>query len=206
MFTSETITIAGLAKITLPGRTLLLCDGGMVRWGGETYFSEDVEFGTIGAFGLQPDGLGGLAPGGQLTFIPASGAAAAALANPAFQNSRMQFWLAEMVRQTGFVVGSPVSLFDGLLKTATIRSARGTRRVEIPFVSRADRLFRNNQGNVCSDSFHQSVWPGELGLVNATGVPTTRAFGIEGPPRSSATYGVTGGGGARFGFEGIRLV
>lgn len=206
MFNGDIVTIAGLVKITLPARTLFLCDGGMVRWGSEVYLDEDSEFGNIGSFGLLGDSVGDLAPGGSIGFIPVNGVAAAALSNPAFQNSRIQVWLADVNQGTGFVIGTPAPLFDGLLRNTAIKSGRGTRRVEMELVSRADRLFRNNQGNVASDRFHQSVWPGELGFVNATGVPTTRAFGIDGPPRGAVNAGSSGSGSREGLNRAVRLV
>ena len=208
MFNGDIITVAGIGKITLPARTLFLCDGGMVRWGSEVYLDEDSEFGSIGSFGLLGDSVGDLAPGGSIGFIPVDGVAAATLSNPAYQHSRIQIWLADVNWHTGFVIGAPAVLFDGLLRNTAIKSARGTRRVEMDFVSRADRLFRNNQGNVCSDRFHQSIWAGELGFVNATGVPTTRAFGIAGPPRGTFNAGSGGqSGGLRDTLDrSVRLV
>ena len=205
-FTGDAITIAGIAKIELPVKTLLLCDGGMVLWnrsnGLESYFESDPDWGHIASLDLQRDGVGDVAPGGVLMFAPENGSVGVAMLNPSFQNSRMRFWLAEVNPATGYVIGQPEALFDGLLSNVTMESGRGVRKLMIPFVSRAERFFSNNQGNTCSHRFHASVWPGEMGLVNATGVQTTRAFGIEGPPRgaSDGISGVSGGGGGFSGF------
>jgi hypothetical protein len=65
------------------------------------------------------------------------------------------------------------------------------------FVSRLERLFSINEGNSLSPRFHKTVWPGELGEDNATGVGVAVAWGVEGAPRGS-TYsggGVPGWGG-----------
>lgn len=193
-FTGPAVTLSGLCKIILPARTLYLCDSGMVRWGAETYLADDYEFGGIGGFALQADGVGEIAPGGTISFVPVSGVAAATLSHPSYQGSKIKIWVAEVSDATGLVVGTPTMLFDGLLRLTTIRSNRASRRVEMEFSSTADRLLQRNRGNVCSDRFHQSIWPGELGMANATGAPTTRAFGIDAPARG--TVSGSGGGGS----------
>src|SRR3546814_9368912 len=51
-------------------------------------------------------------------------------------------------------------------------------------VSLAERLFELNIGNSLNSAWHKSVWPGELGHDNATGLSIPVAWGVE-SPRSS---------------------
>jgi hypothetical protein len=188
------IMLAGLAEIVLPSKTLRLCDGGFIYWDGDKYQSSDDEFGTIESVDAVEERSGDEAPAGSLTFLPASTSAAATLSQPTFQGSPMRFWMAEVNEATGEVVGTPELLFDGELDTTTLRLSRGSRLLEMGFISVAERLFRVNEGNVLSTRFHQSIWAGELGFDNATGISTTVAWGVAGPPRGSTAPSGGGGG------------
>ena len=52
-----------------------------------------------------------------------------------------------------------------------------TRELACSVVSRAERLFDLDIGNGLSDRWHQSVWPGELGHANASGLTINVAWG-----------------------------
>src|SRR3546814_1850748 len=56
--------------------------------------------------------------------------------------------------------------------------------VAVSVVSLAERLFELNIGNSLNSAWHKSVWPGELGHDNATGLSIPVAWGVE-SPRSS---------------------
>ncbi|HEU0045074.1 hypothetical protein [Sphingomonas sp.] len=193
-FDTPFLTLVGLLKLELPGATVRLCDGGFCDWNGERYEAEHPVWGTLAAIEPVEEGVGDLAPGGKLTFMPAADALAAAVSSPAFQNARLRGWLGEM-GSDGKTVTSARPLFDGSIDTTTVRLARGSRMVDVSFVSRAERLFLTNQGNTLSPRFHQSVWPGERGFDNCTGVPTAVAWGTEGAPANalSAGSGFSGG-------------
>lgn len=186
MFSAMVITLAGLAKIELPARTLYLCDGGMVQWGSETYHGDDSEFGVIAAIDGLRDATSDQAPGGRLTFLPASAAAAATLSSPGYQNSRIRFYLAEVDQATGQVIGTPDLVFDGLLDATVLRIADRRRELDMDFIARAERLFSQNEGNMLTSRFHESIWPGEFGFANATDAQISVAWGIEAPPRGAA--------------------
>lgn len=55
-------------------------------------------------------------------------------------------------------------------------------------VSAAERLFARNTGNGLSSAFQKSVWPGDTGHDNATGLGTPIAWGVEAPPSSGGGY------------------
>jgi hypothetical protein len=196
-FDTPILTLIGLLKMELPGGDVRLCDGGFCDWEGERYAAEHPVWGTLAAIEPVQEGVGDLAPGGRMTFMPAPDAPATALSSKAFQNARLRGWLGEIGSDSKTVTAAR-PLFDGLIDTTMIRLGRGSRTVEVSFVARAERLFMVNQGNTLSPRFHKSVWPGERGFDNATGVPTAVAWGTEGAPASSTFIGSGGGGGGGF--------
>jgi uncharacterized membrane protein YgcG len=193
-FEAQKTMVVGLVEIQLPSKTLRLSDGGFVYFDGEKFESEDEDFGAIESSDSLVEGTGDEAPAGRITFLPASTAAAAALSQPSFQNSPILIWQAEVNEATGEIVGTPDLLLNALLDTTELRLARGKRTLEMGFITASERLFSINEGNVLSPRFHKSVWPGETGLDNATGVGLSVAWGIEGPPRQYSYSGAGGGG------------
>lgn len=191
--------LAGLVKIELPSYTIRLCDGGFVYFDSEKYESADDEFGSIESVEAVEEHLSDDAPAGRITFLPKSTAAAATLSQPEYQNSRMRFWLARVNEATGVIVESEL-VGDMELDTTELHITKGGRRLEMGFRSSADRLFNINEGNVLSPRFHKSVWAGELGLDNATGIPDTVAWGVKAPPRGAVTAAPGSGGAAAWNF------
>lgn len=189
----QVIWLAGLCEIVLPGRTVRLCDGAFVDWGGNRYESQDAEFGTIESIDAVAENVSDEAPAGKLTMLPPSTVAAAALFQPEAQGSTMRFWLAEIEQATGEVVGTPELLFSGFLNAIDLKVARERRAVEIEFMSEAERLFWTKEGNVLSPRFHKLAWPGELGFDHATGVPSLVPWGVPGPGRGTTGVGGIGG-------------
>jgi uncharacterized membrane protein YgcG len=200
------IWLAGLCEIVLPSRTIRLCDGAFVTWDGNTYTSEDEDFGTIEAIDQVAESISDEAPSGKLTMLPPSIAAAADLFQPEAQGSPMRFWLAEINQATGAVVGTPENLFSGFLNTLNLTIGRQRRAVEIEFMSEAERLFWTKEGNVLSPRFHKSVWAGELGLDFATGTQLAVPWGVAGPGRGTISIGGGGSSGGGGGMGGVSLI
>lgn len=191
-FSPQFITLVGLISIELPETTIRLCDGGFVYWGADKFASEDPDFGAVESVEAFSEAAGDEAPGGRMTFLPRSTAAAAALSQSDYQGSPIRFWLGRVDEETGALLGEPELVADMELDTTRLRLGPNSRGLDIEFISIAERLFMVNEGNVLSTRFHQSVWPGELGLDNTTGVGKTIAWGVAGPAR-----GISGGGFAR---------
>jgi hypothetical protein len=196
-FDAPNIMLAGLVKIELPDQTIRLCDGGFVYFDAEKYTSADEDFGAVESVDAFEENIGDDAPAGRMTFLPASAAAIATLSQPSFQGSRVRFWLVRVTEATGIVEDSEL-IGDMELDTTKVRLGRGSRRLDMDFISIAERLFNISEGNVLSPRFHKSIWPSETGLDNATGVPLTKAWGVVGPPRGSVAR--SGGGGSRTAF------
>jgi hypothetical protein len=198
------VTIAGLIEMVLPGYTLRVCDGSGVvpagAWagGGAPFEGSDDRFGVLSAISPITSGEGNAAPALDFSFLPASTAAAADLSSPAFQGSRDRVWLAVIDRATGLVIGNPERVFFGLIDTTELVLGRNSRELNIQCVSGFERMFANNEGQRLADAYHQSIWPGELGLANATGVTKNSPWGVASPPRGvsygNGSAGIGGGG------------
>lgn len=193
-------TLAALARLDLPTGTVRLCDGGLVRWSGDTFIARDGTFGTLGAIEALGEGIGDEVPALRMTLLPAGSAAPSALSQPGFQAARVRLWIAEIDPATSAVSGMPDLQFDGQLDQTVLRLGRERRELDITVVSMAERLFNRASGNGLSPTFHKSVWPGETGHDQASGLTVPVAWGAEAPVTSGRT--TTSGGSAGGGFFG----
>lgn len=183
------VTVAGMIRMDVPGHTVRLCDGSaVINVGGDPYTGEDSVFGVIGGISQVDSGVGDSAPALDVSFLPPSTSALAEISSPAFQGSRVRMSVAVVDPDAGTVVGSPQQVFFGLIDTCAAELARGVRSATQQWVSGFDRLFANQEGQRLADTFHQNIWPGELGLSNVTGITVKDAWGTAGP-NSGAFYG-----------------
>jgi hypothetical protein len=190
----ERVRLIAILKVELPGRSILLCDGGFVDHDGERYLSSDVDFGTVAGFEALEEGAGDSLPAGTITFYPPSIAAAATLSQPGYQGSRITMSIIEQDPATGAVIDVD-RMADWQSDRTILRRKKGMpRALEMLCVTRSQRLLARNEGNVLSSAFHQRQYPGERGFDNAHGMPTQVAWGVASPPR-----GVSFGGGGGFG-------
>jgi hypothetical protein len=105
------------------------------------------------------------------------------LCQPENQGAPVRMWLAVVDPDTGIVVPSPELLFAGEVDVATLNQDRAELSVDIAVASVFERLFEPDEGARLADSFHQGIWPGELGLANMTGTPVAPLWGPgEKPP------------------------
>ena len=180
-FTARVLQLVALMQIDLPERTVRLCDGGFIYWGGHKFESVDEDFGAIARAESFEEKTGDEAPGGKLTFLPPTSTAATSLTDPAYQGSRMRFWLGEVDPANGTIIGTPELTADLAIDTVTLKVGKGARSVDIEFESAAKRLFMVMRGNALNDRFHQACYPGEKGMANATGMPRSTAWGAATP-------------------------
>ena len=190
------VRMTGLVQIDLPSHTIRLCDGGFVDWNGQRFECIDPVFGTIDSIDDLEDGIGDEAPGGRLTFFPASTAAVVQLSSPEYQGSRIRIWLAVLDPMSGAVIPDPDLLFDGELDVTVFNEGVGERSLDMEYVSACERLFEVQEGARLSDAFHQEIWPGEMGLANITGIKKMVYWGGE-APQSGITRG-SGGSAASY--------
>lgn len=189
------ISFAALAEIVLPTRTIRVCDGGFVRWGANLFRDQDAVFGVLGSVGELSEGVGEEVPVFDLTFLPPGETPPADLSQPGFQTSVARFWLAEIDIATGAVIGTPDLLFEGELDQTSVTFGADGRTVDMAIVSAAARLLERNIGNGLSAVWHRSIWPGEAGHDQATGLGRPIAWGVV----SGRTGGSVGGAGGRSG-------
>lgn len=195
----ERISLTGLIKIELPEASVLLCDGGFFVWNGEVYQSIDPLFGVITSVEGLEEGVGDEVPALELEFAPPGSTAVADLSQAGYQQSRVRMWIGEFDPETGEIVGEPQQEFDGLIDQTTLRVGRAERSLAITIVSTGERLFQRNIGNSLSPAFHKSLFPGELGHDNATGLKKPVAWGVASPLTASpAPASGNGFGGAIF--------
>lgn len=200
------IALTGLVQIDLPERTVRYSDGGFIELDGEIFRGKDEIFGTIGNLNAMSEGVGSVVPALQMTLLPAGNAAAAALSRPGHQTSRVRFMIAEYDVDSGLVLSSD-TLFDGQIDQTVLTVGRGTKTLDVLVVSLSERLFEGNIGNTLNATWHKSVWPGETGHDNATGLSRPVAWGVESPGGGGRAYGPGNGparGGGGFGPRDFR--
>lgn len=169
-------------KIALPGKTLRLLDGAAVLTiAGEVYTGEDDDYGAIYAVDPIDEDMGDEAPELRFVFMPRDGAALATLANPAMQGSAVTVMVGAADVATATPIGTPELVFLGEVDVATADSSRGSRLIEFEVRSVFERLFEVDEGERASDGFHQSIWPGELGMNMMTGTADKLYWGATPP-------------------------
>jgi hypothetical protein len=184
----------GLLQIDLPDRTVRLCDGGFIVFGGQTFRDSDSVLGSIASIDAMSEGASDEIPALDIAFNPPGPVAFTALTAGALQRSQVRLWLAEYNVATNAIVGTPDLLFLGQLDQPAIRYSRTEYSISISCVSLAEWMFELDTGNALSDTEHQSRYPGELGHANATGLQIPVAWGIAGPPRGAGSSGGGFGG------------
>lgn len=179
------VGLIGLCKIELnDGPTVLLCDGGFIVFDSETYRSSDPLLGTIASMQALGEGTGPEVPAMELVLLPPEDSTPGDLVQPGWQTSRARFWIGEYDPEAGTLVGDPDLVFDGQLDQASL-SVGATRELAVTVVSLAERLFERNTGNTLTGTWHKSIWPGELGHDNATGLAVQVAWGTASPPTAA---------------------
>lgn len=188
--------LAGFLKWEAGSETVRLCDGGTLVFDGESYTPRHSVFGAISGFDPIGEGVGDEAPAGTLTFSPDPDADPGTINAATLQGSRIRMWISEIDRDTGEIVGTPDLQLDNIVDVTRLRINRNVFELAADIVSRTERLFLINEGNVLSGERHRQIYPSELGLNNAIGVPQIVPWGVVGAPRGTVSYsGGSGGGG-----------
>jgi len=191
--------LTGLLRIALPSHTVLLSDGGVTEFNSETYTSSDSLLGTIASMDIIAEGIGNEIQALDLGFAPPSAVGAASLSSGAIQQSSVQLWVAEYDTSTGLIVGTPDLRFIGFVDQPTVSYALRQFGVDITAVPELEAVFFRDTGNGLSSSFHKSLYAGELGHDEATGLTVGVAWGAASPAGGG---GSSSGGGS----SGVNLV
>lgn len=194
-----------LLRLDLPAGSVFLSDGGVTVWGGDTYRADDDVLGGFSQISEISDGLGPELPELEISFASPSNAALTPLQSGAYQRSAVRLWLAEFSPATGAVVGTPDLRFAGNLDR--VRQSFGYRALSITVscVPALESLFLTDDGNGLSAEFHKSIWPGETGHDQATGLVIPISWGVAGSQAGAgapvgADFGVRFSGPAREAF------
>lgn len=185
------VTMFGAIRIELPGHTIRILDGASeITFGGETYTGIDEIYGTLGTADAMSDGAGDEAPAVSFGFLPPDPVAIAGLANPLAQGSPVRMMVGAVAN--GAVVADPLTLFEGVLDQIDLDVGSG-QTLDINCVSAMERFFDNQEGVRLSPAHHKSIFPGETGLDQVTGV-TRKVYWGTAAPTGSASIQVGGGG------------
>lgn len=186
-----------LLKIALPSGDVFMSDGGVTAWDGDTYTPSDATLGSLSGVGTLNEGGGSQIPALQLNFAAPDKGAVTALSNGAIQQSRVEMRVATYDEMTGAVIGTPDLRFVGMIDQPTISAAFRELSVGLTVVNEMEFLFEAPNGNELSAAFHKSLYSGETGHDNATGLGVSVAWGAESPPTTSSytSSGGSGGGG-----------
>lgn len=163
--------IFGAIEIVLPGHTIRLLTGsGIIVFADKTFTGRDATYGVLQSVEDLTDGTGDEAPALTITLAPASDAAAAGLASAGMQGSQVSIWLGVVEPSNGLVVGDPLLIFLGALDVPTLKVGANSRLLELEITSVFEEFFTSDDGVRLNDSWHQSIWPGETGLADTSGV------------------------------------
>lgn len=184
---APSVLLFGALRIEFPSYTLRLVDGSAsVVIGGEVYVGQDPTFGTISALSEMTEEIGDSAPEVTVTLFPPDLSATAVLAHPYMQGSRARIMVGALDPISGIAIGTPETIFLGEIDVPKIDvDGSGARTVEYTIVSVFERLFEIEEGQRASDSWHQSIWPGERGLEFMTGTDVNLYWGAVPSPGSS---------------------
>ncbi|CAN5334505.1 hypothetical protein BH10PSE12_BH10PSE12_02640 [soil metagenome] len=175
--------IVGAVEILLPGYALRLLDGaGAVTLNGNVYLGQDPAFGVLNSISTLTESIGEEAPEIEIEILPGDAAAAADLANSTMQGAQVSIIVAVIDPSTGLQIGTPEVEFLGEIDVPTLTIGEGGQRtLNFTVVSVFERLFEVDEGVRASDGWHQSIWPGELGLEFMNGTDKNLYWGAKRP-------------------------
>lgn len=193
-----------LLRLDLVGGSVFLSDGGITTYDGNTYRATDATIGGFAQISEITEGAGMEMPELEIAFAAPSNAALTPLQTGAKQRVGVRLWLAEYNTATGAVVGTPESRFVGKMDRVRQDFALQQLNIIVSCVPESEVMFFTDEGNGLSPEFHKSVYPGETGHDQATGLVIPVSWGVA-SNRGSGTAG-GGAGGGSFGerFENFR--
>jgi hypothetical protein len=186
-FEQQSPVKATLVRFDLPGSPLCLTDGGFAVFdagegeGAETYVACHPVYGVLGSVPSIKDGAGQQTTRLAIEVLPASDDAAAALASPTLQGTRVQWWEGVIDRATGGLIGVPELKYDGVLDKPKFRVAESW-SLTLECGTEGELQLEPNADWRLNNAFHQRIWGlGELGFAFVTSV-TRKLEWRERPP------------------------
>jgi hypothetical protein len=210
--TARRKSVTGFFEIDLPsGTRRLLLGSGEAAYGGNTFKGYDSTIGSISSGDELKEDSSGVAPNTSITIQVASSATKADIAGEDVQLAPVRISLAALGLDTGkhvIAIPDPELMFDGFIDQAVSDLDKQKDEITYTVLSAFDYFFEDSEGQRLNDQFHESMWAGELGLSNVTGVARKIYWGALGPNSASgvASVGVGSGGGLSSGGISPRLV
>lgn len=186
--------VVQLFKWATPDFTLRLSTGGFVPWGNEVFLARDPVMGVLGELPTFEDGIDSQTTRSTLTIIPPDQAGLAKAADRKYQRTLVQVWDATLDGDTGTLIGEPDLLFRGLVDFPRVVIGESW-EVVLECGTEEALLNEPNEDRRLSNPFHQSVWPGELGLAYVTGLGRKVYWRANAPAGTGGGGYVSGGGG-----------
>lgn len=166
-------------KIATPFATLRILDGeGTLVIDSETYTGGS-DYGDLVAGESFTDGDGNTAPRLKLT-LQIDPSVIPDWLDPEVQGSAVTVWLGAVDRATGAPVADPEVAFRGEVDQPVLNIGRDRCALDLDICSYLERFFDVNEGVRLNDAWHQSIWPGEKGLDQVTGIQRQQPWGIGG--------------------------
>lgn len=190
-FQEDAFTKATLVKIEFSDGDVCLTDSGYVDYDGDTFLGEH-PYGALSSLAPVNDGAEAQTTRVPITFLPKDDDAAAKFASPLVQGSRVRWWEGAIDPATGLLVGEPLLKFDGVFDFARWTVGQSWSMV-LECGTEAERQLEPNADWRLNDAFHQTVWPGETGLVFVTKVPRKIYWRMDSPSDGSPTIGFRNG-------------
>lgn len=166
---------ATLVRLDMPGGAVCLTDGGFVPFdagegeGPELYIGRHPAYGVLSSVGSIKDGAEAQTTRIDISIQPSSDVATAALSSPTTQGVRVQWWEGAIDQNTGHLIGAPELKFDGEIDKARLQVGDSW-LLTLECGTQAERQLEPNADWRLNNAFHQTIWPGELGLIHVDGV------------------------------------
>ena len=161
--------IAHLITLALPDRTVRwVFEGGFVMWDEDLYAFTDEVYGNPAMLGEIEDGATENASPLDLGII-CDTEALTALIEPEVQGSLVTVHLAAVSFETGMLVGEPELIARAELDQPSL-TAGPALGLRFSCITEEARMLEPNEDQRLTDSFHKSVWPGELGFEHVTDI------------------------------------
>lgn len=174
------VTLFHAVEIMLPSGPLRVLDGSyQLTLAGQVFTGADPVYGVLAHIDGLDDGADAQISELTLTFNPPSAASAVVLASPAAQGSAVSVWKGAIDTATGLVIPSPKLLFFGTVDVPTLQGDQGSLTLTYSVTAETDRLFDADEGVRLSDSFMQTMWPGDMGCGFVTAVQDQMPWGGE---------------------------
>ena len=183
-----------------PGATVRLCSGGIVAFDSMTFSGLDPVWGSLERAETVRDGVESTRTTGRASFLIPNDDALALLLNINAQGAPISMWQGAVSRETGLAAGNTADLlFEGVIDTGTLLIDQDTRQAIITCTTRSEYQQYAGEEWRISDAFHQSIWPGEIGLAYYN--RPDRVFWRTEAPRGVISGGGGGGIGGGGGFD-----